>query len=282
MIEAQTVEFDPPSEAVTAPAQADSSTNTAVATRSEAEPPATSNQTAQIFSMIERLTLDTNVPIERAEQAFGFWQKVQAEQAKKAFTAAMIDCQAEMEPIRRDAENKQTKSKYATYAALDRAIRPIYTRHSFCVTHDTVPSPLPDHVRVLCFITHRDGHERVHTADMPCDGKGAKGGDVMTKTHAMGSAMSYGKRYTLGNGFNIATEADDDGNAASGKTDAGTNFISPAQVAELEKIAKDVNADVERFCKYGKVESLAHITIANFERAKKTLLMKQKPVGGAK
>jgi hypothetical protein len=30
---------------------------------------------------------------------------------------------------------------------------------------------------------------------MPGDGKGAKGGDVMTKTHATGAALSYGQRY---------------------------------------------------------------------------------------
>jgi hypothetical protein len=43
-----------------------------------------------------------------------------------------------------------------------------------------------------------------HRIDMPADGKGAKGGDVMTKTHAMGAAASYGQRYLLKLIFNIA------------------------------------------------------------------------------
>ncbi len=48
---------------------------------------------------------------------------------------------------------------------------------------------------------------------MPADGKGAKGGDVMTKTHAVGAAKSYGKRYLLKDIFNIAIgEEDTDGN----------------------------------------------------------------------
>jgi hypothetical protein len=48
---------------------------------------------------------------------------------------------------------------------------------------------------------------------MPSDGKGAKGGDVMTKTHATGAAMSYGARYLLKFIFNIAVgEEDSDGN----------------------------------------------------------------------
>jgi hypothetical protein len=51
---------------------------------------------------------------------------------------------------------------------------------------------------------------------MPSDGKGAKGGDVMTKTHATGAAESYGMRYLLKMIFNIAIgEEDNDGNKFS-------------------------------------------------------------------
>ena len=40
----------------------------------------------------------------------------------------------------------------------------------------------------------------------------------MTKTHAVGSAMSYGVRYLLKLVFNVAVgEDDDDGNTASGR-----------------------------------------------------------------
>jgi hypothetical protein len=48
---------------------------------------------------------------------------------------------------------------------------------------------------------------------MPSDGKGAKGGDVMTKTHATGAASQYGMRYLLKMIFNVAIgEDDNDGN----------------------------------------------------------------------
>jgi hypothetical protein len=67
-------------------------------------------------------------------------------------------------------------------------------------------------------VTHRDGYAREYHIDMPADGKGAKGGDVMTKTHAVGSAVSYGMRYLLKMIFNVAVgEDDDDGNTAEGR-----------------------------------------------------------------
>jgi hypothetical protein len=42
-----------------------------------------------------------------------------------------------------------------------------------------------------------------------------KGGDVITKTHAVGSAMTYGRRCVLRMIFNVAIGEDDDGNCAN-------------------------------------------------------------------
>jgi hypothetical protein len=119
-----------------------------------------------------------------------------------------------MRPVAADASNPQTKSKYASYAALDSVLRPIYTKHGFGLSFDTGEGAPTGWVRVLCYVTHAGGHARTYHADMPADGKGAKGGDVMTITHAVGAAMSYGMRYLLKMIFNVAVGEDDrDGNA---------------------------------------------------------------------
>ena len=47
-----------------------------------------------------------------------------ADEAEQAFNEAMTRAQAEMRPVARDANNPQTRSKYASYVALDRALRP--------------------------------------------------------------------------------------------------------------------------------------------------------------
>ncbi len=87
---------------------------------------------------------------------------------------------------------------------------------------------------------------------MPADGKGAKGGDVMTKTHATGSAVSYGRRYLMGMIFNLAViSRDDDGNAAS----AG-NVISEKQLADLRDFIDSIGANVTKVCQGWKIETL--------------------------
>jgi hypothetical protein len=230
---------------------------------------APASDTSSILGMIERLTFDTNIPMERVQQSYAFLREVHADQAKKAFVAAFAEAQAEMEPVAKDANNPQTKSKYASLAALDRAIRPVYTKHGFSMSFDAAESPFPDHVRVLCFLAHKSGHEKTYHVDMSCDGKGAKGGDVMTKTHAMGSAFSYGKRYLAGNIWNIASaEKDDDGNAASLKDDGP---ITEGQLAELIALADEVGAAKDKFCAFYKIESFADILKSQFEAAKSRL-----------
>ncbi len=136
-----------------------------------------------------------------------------ARSAEVEFNLAMNAVQSELGRIAPDLNNPQTKSKYASYAALDRIIRPIYTKHGFSLSFDSGDSA-PETVVAYCFVSHREGHTRKYQSPaMPSDGKGAKGGDVMTKTHATGAAMSYAMRYLLKFIFNIAVGEDDtDGN----------------------------------------------------------------------
>lgn len=189
--------------------------------------------------------------------------------AEKAFASAMTEAQSKIGRIAADSKNKQTHSEYASYAALDRVVRPIYTEHGFSLSFDTEPSPIDNHVCVLCYVSHTAGHSKTYRADMPADGKGAKGGDVMTKTHAVGSAMQYGMRYLLKLIFNIAIGEDDDGNGAS------LEPITGEQSADLYALIEDAGADKAAFLKWAGVESIELIPAENFHYCVKMLERKR-------
>lgn len=166
-----------------------------------------------ILQVIERAATNPNVDIDKMERLLQMQERIVARDAEVAFNEAMTAAQSEMGRISTDATNPQTHSKYASYAQLDRHLRPIYIKHGFSLSFGEEDSPQPEYVRVVCFLSHRRGHTRRYHRDMPADGKGAKGGDVMTKTHAAGAAQSYGMRYLLKGIFNVAVgEADNDGN----------------------------------------------------------------------
>lgn len=172
-----------------------------------------------IMAVITRAATDPSIDVEKLTKLVDLYDRISARSAEQMFNEAMNQAQEAMRPIATDANNPSTKSKYASYAALDRALRPIYTRHGFSISFDTADGAPADHIRLVCKVGHSAGHKDVPHLDMPADGKGAKGGDVMTKTHAIGAAVTYGKRYLLAMIFNIAVggAVDDDGNSNGGR-----------------------------------------------------------------
>lgn len=190
------------------------------ATRVDTHPALPQTQEATIFQVIARAASDPTVDIDKLERLIQMQASMQARQAQLDFDNAMAEAQEAMKAIRADAANNQTKSKYATYAALDHAVRPIYSKHGFALSFNTGDAPKADEVRVLCVVSHRGGHRQEYKIDMPADGKGPQGASVMTRTHATGAAASYGQRYLLKLIFNLAVgDVDDDGNGASGDDD---------------------------------------------------------------
>jgi len=202
---------------------------------------------------------DPAVDVDKYERLMAMYERTEARAQAQAFADAMNHAQTGMSQISRDATNSQTKSKYATFAALDRDMRPIYTKHGFSLSFDTGDAP-EGFVRIVCRVKHVGGAEDRHHIDIPADGKGAKGNDVMTKTHATMSAVTYGRRALLKMIFNIA-ETDDDGNSASGGT------ITEEQVARLQQLIMDVDADLPKFLAYLKVERLEDLPAKSFGTA---------------
>jgi hypothetical protein len=86
----------------------------------------------------------------------------------------------------------------------------------------------------------------------------------MTKTHAAGSAMSYGQRYLLKLIFNIAIGVDpddDDGNAAAIET------ITAEQVATIKDWIADTASDEGKFLRAFKINAIAELPARDYGRA---------------
>ena len=105
------------------------------------EPPAIRSESDTVLAMLDRMSADPNQPVERLEQMFALYQKVQADAARKAFMAAFVLAQSEMSHVVKSTPNKATNSKYATHAAIDALIKPVYSKHGFAMSYDTAESP---------------------------------------------------------------------------------------------------------------------------------------------
>lgn len=212
-----------------------------------------------LLAVIAAASSNPAVDIDKFERLLKMKREIETEDRERAFDADMALAQGKITAAVADKKNDSTHSKYASYAAMDAAARPHYTAHGFSVQFNTEACADTSYVKVLCRVSHRSGFARNSSVLMPADGKGAKGGDVMTKTHATGSAITYGMRALLKMAFNIPVKdkADDDGNGAGSR--ATEQFLSDGQIAEIEELLVKTATNRAAFLKFLAVDDLADV-----------------------
>jgi hypothetical protein len=157
-------------------------------------------------------------------------QKQRDYEDREAFNAALRRIQDKLKPIAKKGWNETTRSKFATAESIDDAIESLIQEERMSLTFEPEPSAQPQMVRIVGVLS-LGAYSRRYPLDMPADGQGPKGGGVMTRTHATGSAITHGKRYLKNMIFNLRfKEKDDDGNAAGGNAKL-------ASLAEQEHVA---------------------------------------------
>lgn len=218
-----------------------------------------------LLAMISAAAANPDVNVDKLDRLLAMRDRAIAAEREHAFDEAMAQVQIEIAPVIADGTNPETKSKYASHAGLDRAVRPIYTKYGFALTYDTEPCPIPEMMTFVCFATAK-GHKRKHTIDLPVDGKGAKGGHVMSRTHAASSGVTYAMRILLKMVFNIPVDRDDDGNAA-GRTiidnvDPAVPKITEDQIMQLREKCDAVGCSWPKFLTWAQVVKFEDIPAA--------------------
>lgn len=224
-------------------------------------------ETGAVVSMFERMVRDPSIPMDRIERVMDMMREMRREQAEEEFNNAMADTQRELTPVARDSFNPQTRSKYASYHAIDKAIRPVYTKHGLGVSFDEDEKSPEGFIRVLAFVS-KGRHSKTFHYDSPIVTQGLAGKTMMTLTHARASAVTYAKRYLVGMIFNLSTgeSDDDDGRAASQAEIGGT--ITAEQAEDIKAKCDQVAAGFdESFCNYFKIAAIAELPAKDYQRA---------------
>ena len=229
----------------------------------------TRSQTAPAIALLnvfDRVISDPTIDLARVKELMAMQREAMAIQANVEYSTAMSLAQGDMTTaIRVNRPNTQTKSRYADYHAVDKVIRPVYAAHGLSLSFKTGESKLPDHIKIICHVKHTGGHVEIHDIDMPADGKGAKGGDVMTKTHATKSAVTYGMRTLAIMIFNLSIEGDDDGNQAGGRQTI--ELISEEECQALNMALTETKSNIDAFLKLFRIECLPDLPKARFAEA---------------
>ena len=137
-------------------------------------------------------------------------------ESRERFNASLLRIQQTIKPILKRGEGEKPGSKYALIEDIDAALNPLLAQEKMNLSFEPAISEKPNTI-VVTAILAQGAYERRYPLEMPADGAGPKGGAVMPRTHATGSAMTYAKRYLKNFIFDLQfKQKDDDGSKAGG------------------------------------------------------------------
>lgn len=171
--------------------------------------------------------------------------------------AALIKAQAEMPAALKDGLNPHLKNKYASLSSLWEVARPILKTHGLALIQ-TFDCNNIDKPTIITTLMHTSGQFIEGALPMPV----AKQNDPQ----AVGSAITYGRRYSMAAMLGIVADEDDDAESAKnrgnknnakdtlppnpGKTDApNTNNGNGNASLAPEALLKALNTNLSKVCK---------------------------------
>lgn len=238
-----------------------------------------------LLSAIVTLAKDPAVDVVKLQALMEMQERMEARQAERAFTAAFASLSARLPRVRKNGTislvSKDGTDKgsipFARWEDMDKIIRPLLVAEGFALSFDSAPRQGDGGgLVVTATLMHKEGHSRTASMALALDA-----GPGRNNLQAMGSSLSYGKRYTTEMLLNIVREGDDDDGVKA-------ETIDEAQKAELVELLRETNTtDTGAFLKYvfprakPPIQSLDEIPATRFPDAK-AALEKKKARQGAK
>lgn len=245
--------------------------NTRLVPRMPNDPPI--SESTALVAMIERAARDPSVDIDKMERLLQMQERVVARQAKAAYDAALALMQPQLPVIGRRGKIEvrakdnsgertgkiQQSTGYALWEDINEGIRPVLSEHGFALSF-RVGQATDGKITITGILSHRDGHREETTITLMHDSTGSK-----NSVQAVGSSVSYGKRYTAAALLNITSRGEDD----DGKAATAAAPITDEQVDELSKLLVETKSNIGLFLKTIKLESLTEIRADRFDEMKK-------------
>jgi hypothetical protein len=142
---------------------------------------------------------------------------------------ALVKAQSDIKVAKKDSSNPFFKSKYADLSAIIDAIKEPLNKHGLVFMQ--IVDMIGDATVVKTILAHESGeYIGGNVPVIPVKEKDKETGVLKEVTpQAMGSAITYAKRYGLQAIVGVPADEDDDGNAASGKGSAPKAEVKKAK-----------------------------------------------------
>lgn len=222
------------------------------------------SHSAGLIAVIERAATNPDVDIDKMERLLEMHERIVAREGRMAYFGAMAAMQPDLPVIGRrgtisvPAKDGKTghETPYALWEDVNEAIRPLLAQHGFALSFRVKKDA--DRVEVTGILSHRSGHAEETMLSLPMDSTGSK-----NNVQAIGSSVSYGKRYTAFALLNITSRGEDD----DGQKGGTAAVLSDEQADRIRKLIGEVKADAVLFLEYIGAPSVSDIPAVKFNSA---------------
>lgn len=135
---------------------------------------------------------------------------MQSSESVKNLFLAKLQCQKELKTVKKDKENPQTRSKYASWDAILETLIPVLNKNGLVLT--PIPGSSEERISIKVRLDHPDSGEwcefEEYSFPKDSNSKNTRASQVQNE----GGILTYAKRYAVTALFNIAADEDTDGN----------------------------------------------------------------------
>jgi hypothetical protein len=237
------------------------------------QPPAiqSGNDAATIMQIVERMMRESTFDPVAIREMLAIKKEYEAEEARKAFVNAVAAFK-ENAPVfyktkHVDYGGGKAKFDYAPIAEVVSKIVPALAAHG--LTHKWIPKTADGKITVQCVLTHRMGHsDSIESLPVPPNANPA-----MSVSQNIQATITFWQRMTLqsitGTAAGDMPDVDDNAQQAA-------DTIDEKQIADINSLLSEVNANRDAFMRYYKIRELSDIKKASYSAIVATLEGKRK------
>ncbi|HET9320025.1 MAG TPA: ERF family protein [Bryobacteraceae bacterium] len=215
-----------------------------------------------LLAMIAALTRDPSVQIEKMEKLLEMRERIQQQEAEKAFTEAMNRVQEKVPPIYKtrkiyEKNGGGVRSMYANLEDVDKLLRPLTLAEGFMLSYTTDPTSTDKLVKLQLVVKHYRGHKETYDLALPVEDS-----KLRSDVQDVAAAVSFGRRILMCLAFNIVTlETDINGEQPS-------ELLTEEQVEVIRGLLEKCNLPEHdgKFLAWAGADQLHHIRKTAFER----------------
>lgn len=161
------------------------------------------------------LAIAKGTDISQLEALMNLQERWEAKEAAKAFKQSMADFQKEKPEIKKDKKASfklksggTTSYNFVTLSSIQKLVDPILSKYGLSYLWKQEQSD--NHITITCELSHIMGHVEANKISAPHDSSGSK-----NQIQAIGSTISYLKRYSLEGALGLSSDVDDDANSGN-------------------------------------------------------------------